>query len=233
MSEPFCPRLSQAKQLLPLLRSHLVAAASRCAPSAAPAIALLPIVDDGVFGYELLPDRDARTYLILGCDAAGEPTLRATSYGPEAPGALRLAACNGQAVTRSERAACRPQRHDVRFADWSAAAGSACTQLAAQSAARGQRHADPDEPACRALDDALAIAHAHLADWDPFIWFAGLPNEAQYGFALRGPAGARGLLISRHSGIWILRWKCHPHAVYEEWAATVPDRDVNMGLTRA
>ena len=71
MSTTFCPRLSEARHLLPLLRSHLIAAASRYPLATGMALDLLPIVEDGLFGYELVPDRDAHTYVTIGCNATG------------------------------------------------------------------------------------------------------------------------------------------------------------------
>ena|SRR5204863_6711708 len=58
----FCPRLSEATRLLPLIRSHLVAVASECPLGTA--LDLVPIAEDGLFGYELVPDGEAHTYLI-------------------------------------------------------------------------------------------------------------------------------------------------------------------------
>ena len=75
--QSYCPRLSEAKHLLPLLRGYLVGAA----PDAlATPIDLVPIVEDGLFGYELIPDRDMHVYPIIGRNAQGEPVLRKNSY---------------------------------------------------------------------------------------------------------------------------------------------------------
>jgi hypothetical protein len=104
MSELFCPRLSEAMHFLPLLRKHLVAAACRYALPLGLTIDLLPIVGDGLFGYELLPDRDTHTYETIGCNALGGPVLRKTLYGVGAPNALQLVAVNGRILSRSERA---------------------------------------------------------------------------------------------------------------------------------
>ena len=79
MSISFCPRLSLAAKLLPRLRAHLVAAASRHMLPDGFSFDLLPIVDDGVFGYELLPQRETHTYLTLGCDSGDRAVLR-TSF---------------------------------------------------------------------------------------------------------------------------------------------------------
>ncbi|MGI8895710.1 MAG: hypothetical protein ACR2HE_08685, partial [Casimicrobiaceae bacterium] len=61
MSQFSCPRLSEAKHLLPFLRSHLIAAAPRFPLSAGLTLELLPLVEDGLFGYELVPDRQMHT----------------------------------------------------------------------------------------------------------------------------------------------------------------------------
>ena len=105
MSRSFCPRLSEAQHLLPLLRSHLVAAASGYPLPTGLALDLLPIVEDGLFGYELVPDRKTHTYLTIGCNAQGEPVLRKTLYGAGTPNALQLVAANGHILSRRERAA--------------------------------------------------------------------------------------------------------------------------------
>ena len=75
------------------------------------------------------------------------------------------------------------------------------------------------------LDEALSIAHSHLAHWNPFIQFFGLPNEAQQGFALKGVDGEHGELVFQRPDIWMLRWKAPPQAVYESWSVVVPDLD--------
>ena len=79
----------------------------------------------------------------------------------------------------------------------------------------------------------MAIAHAHLSDWDPLIRFVGLPNEAQYGFELAGDHGEYGELLSRRPDMWVLRWKSPEGAIYEEWALLLPDLDVAPGFARA
>ena len=105
MSRSFCPQLSEAQHLLPLLRSHLIATASGYPLPTGLALDLLPIVEDGLFGYELVPDRKTHTYVTIGCNAQGEPVLRQTLYGVGAPNALQLVAANGHILSRSERAA--------------------------------------------------------------------------------------------------------------------------------
>jgi hypothetical protein len=82
----FCPRLSEARQVLPLISGHVVAAASR--HPFGTALELWPIVEDGLFGYELVSDRETHTYLIMACNAMGEPVLRRTSYSVGAADAL-------------------------------------------------------------------------------------------------------------------------------------------------
>jgi hypothetical protein len=89
---------------LPLLRRHLVAAACRYALTPGLTIDLLPIVEDGLFGYELLPDRNTHTYVTIGCNAQGKPVLRKTLYDVGATNALQLVAVNGHILSRSERA---------------------------------------------------------------------------------------------------------------------------------
>jgi hypothetical protein len=233
MSESYCPRLSEARDLLPLLRAHLAAAASRHALPGAVSLDLLPIVDDGLFGYELAPERPTRVWLTLGCNGNGVPMLRTTWCGPVAPHRLRLATVDGREVARHVPGARRDQRRESLFPDWPSAAAAAWAQLAAPSPARRGRLVVPDESAHRLLDAALSTAYSYLAAWDPFIRFFGLPNEAQHGFVLHGAAGEHGELVAQRPDIWILRWKAPPHAVYEEWSVVLPDRDAATEPTRA
>ena len=233
MSESYCPRLSEASILLPLLRAHLAAAPSRHSLPGALAVDLLPIVDDRLFGYDLVPDRETPSHLTLGCNAKGEPVLRMKSYGAETPNGLRLAAVNGRTIARKAPDLRQIRWRDARFPDWPSAAASAWTQLALLLPEGPRQRVEVNEGGHRFLDEALRIAHAHLATWDPFIRFFGLPDEAQHGFALHGTAGEHGTLVAQRPDIWILRWKSPPHAIYEEWSVVPPDRDAATGLTRA
>jgi hypothetical protein len=226
MSRSFCPRLSEAQHLLPLLRSHLIAAASRYPLPVGLTIDLLPIVEDGLFGYELVPDRKTHTYVIIGCNAQGEPVLRETWYGAGAPNALQLVAVNGHILSRSECASrYSTQQRNSHISDWPAAAESAWAQLLFLFPERPRQPVAVREHVHRCLDEALSIAHSHLAQWNPFIQFCGLPNEAQRGFALKGSRGEHGELVFQRPDIWMLRWKAPPQAVYESWSVVLPDRD--------
>ena len=233
MPATFCPRLSEARNLLPLLRSHLVAAASRYPLAGIVAVDLLPIVDDGLFGYELVLDPAPRFFLTLGCNEHGVPALRKTFYGAGAPNSLQLAALDGETVSRSATTVQRIRQRDTTFPDWSTVVESAWAQLAALFPHRPRHHVELDEAPQRILDGALSVAHSHLAAWDPCIRFGGLPNEAQDGFALHDACGNRGELISRQPSIWILRWKAPPDAVYEEWSLTPPAAAAAVGPARA
>jgi len=226
MPRSFCPRLSEAQHLLPLLRSHFIAAASRYPLPAGLALDLLPIVEDGLFGYELVPDRKTHTYVTIGCNALGEPVLRKTSYGVGAQNALHLVGVNGQILSRKERASrYGAQQRDSRFSDWPAAADSAWAHLLFQFPERPRQPVAVREHVHRCLDVALSIAHSYLAHWNPFIQFCGLPNEAQLGFALKDANGGHGELVFQRPDIWMLRWKAPPQAVYESWSVALPDED--------
>ena len=218
----FCPRLSGAKQLLPLIRGHVVAAASQC--PLATALDMFPIVEDGLFGYELIPERETHTYLIIGCNSQNEAVLRTTSYGVGAPNALQLVAANGRFLSRSERAArYSVQRRDSRFPNWRAAAESTWAQL---------RILFPDRPRqtralgenVRGLEEALSIAYSYLVHRDPFIQFFGLPNEAELGFALTGASGEHGQLLFQRPDIWTLRWNAPAEVLYKSWLDAGNDR---------
>jgi len=233
MHESFCPRLSEAKALLPLLRAHLVTAAPRFSLPGPLSIDLIPIVEEGLFGYELLPDRETRLFLTIGTNERGVPTLRRTSYGADPASAIRLATVDGTEVVRSGLGVRRIQGRDSCFADWPSTVASLWSQFAVPPSDRARHHVLVNEGAHRFLDAALDRAHSHLTAWDPFIRFFGLPKEAQLGFALFDEADGHGELISQRPDMWILRWKCPPHAVYEEWSVTLPDRDAASEVTRA
>jgi hypothetical protein len=233
MSGLFWPRLSEAMHLLPLLRRHLVAAASRYALTPGLTIDLVPIVEDGLFGYELLPDRNTHTYVTIGCNVQGEPVLRKTLYDVGATSALQLVAVNGHILSRSQRGSrYDTQQRDSHFPDWPAAAESAWAQLLIIFPERPRQ--PPRQPIAvhenvhRCLDEALSIAHSHLAYWNPFIQFCGLPNEAQLGFALKGANSEHGELVFQRPDIWMLRWRAPPQAVYETWSVVVPDLDAAL-----
>jgi hypothetical protein len=101
--------------------------------------------------------------------------------------ALQLVAVNGHILSRSERGSrYDTQQRDSHFPDWPAAAESAWAQLLVLFQARPRQPIAVRENVHRYLDEALSIAHSHLAHWNPFIQFFGLPNEAQQGFALKG-----------------------------------------------
>ena len=225
----FCPRLSGAKHLLPLIRGHVVAAASQC--PLATGLDMFPIVEDGLFGYELVPDRETHTYLIIGCNAQNEAVLRKTSYGVGAPHAVQLVAVNGRFLSRSERAArYSVQRRDSRFPNWGAAAESTWAQL---------RNLFPDRPRqaralgenVRGLEEALSIAHSYLVHRDPFIQFFGLPNEAELGFALTGASGESGELLFQRPDIWTLRWNAPAEVLHKSWSVEVGELDAGNDRT--
>jgi hypothetical protein len=228
------PRLSEAKALLPLLRAELVAAAPRFSLPASISLDLVPIVEDGLFGYELVPDRNTHTYLTIGWCATGEPVLRRTLCGEHAPSALRLAAIDGKSVLRSNFSPRHsPQQRDFRFGEISDAVESVLSQLVMLFPERPRRPIELQVNVHRYLDEALTIAQTHLTDWNPFIRFVGLPNEAQYGFALTGDNGEHGELVSRRPDMWVLRWNSPEASIYAEWALLLPGMDAICASTRA
>jgi len=226
MSDGFCPRLSEARNLFPLLRAHLVAAASHHLLPASLSLDLLPIVDEGVYGYEFLPNREAHTYLTMGCNEGGRLVLRKNLYCAEAPSALRLAAVNGRVLSRSELDAWhRIQPRDFFFPDWTSAAQAAWDELADLFPDGPRRPVAIHDAPHQSLDEALAIAHSHLSEWDPLIEFCGVPDEAQYGFALTGAEGQFGHLVLRTPGTWTLRWESAGTALYRQWSAASTEND--------
>jgi hypothetical protein len=215
-SRLFCPRLSEASRLLPLIRRYLVAAAPR---SLATTIKLLPIVQVGLFGYELVSACETHIYPIIGCNANGEPVLRKNSYGVDAAHALRLVAVDGRLHSRSGRATRNSiPRPDSLFPNWLAAAESAWAQLVPLFPDLPRQTPVLDEIADPWLDKALVVAHSHLVRWDPFIEFFGLPKEEQMGFALSGACGEHGELVLHQPDTWTLRWNAPPEVVCESWS---------------
>ena len=221
-AKQFCPRLSEARHLLPLIRRHLFAAAAR--HPLATDLELVPIVEDGLFGYELVPDRETHTYPILGSNAQGEPVLRKECLANAPPGALQLAAMDGRTVARAARALpSRSGRRDMRFPDWASAAKFACAELEHFFPGAPRRapllNTDPNA----SLERALLAAASRLAQWSPIIHFCGLPKEEQFGYALYGAQGGRGELFFRHPAQWTLHWKSGREVVCETWSAIAPD----------
>jgi hypothetical protein len=187
---------------------------------------LWPIVEDELFGYELVPDRETHTYVIIGRNALGQPALRTVSYGIGSPNALQLVAVNGRLLSRKERAAryC-VQRKDTILADWTSAAKSACAQLHDLFPHRAPERNTVASRPHRHLEDALALAYSHLARWDPSIEFFGLPNEAQLGFPLIGPMGKQGDLTFKEPDMWLLQWHAAPDVVIESWSIAMHELD--------
>ncbi len=220
--------------MLPILRAQLIAAAPRYSLPNNISLDLLPIVEDGLFGYEIVPDRNTHTYFTVGWHETGEAVLRRSLCYVGAPSTLRLAALNGEAVACSNFSPrnCPPQR-DSRFAELGDAVDSGLSQLVALFPERPRKAVEFQINEHRYLDEALATAHAYLSQWNPFIEFVGLPNEAQYGFALRGDHGEHGELVSRRPDMWVLRWKSPDADIYEEWAVVPPDSGASSASARA
>jgi len=223
-SRSFCPRLSEASRLLPLIRRYLVAAAPR---ALANTIELLPIVEDGLLGYELVPDRETPIYPILGCNANGEPVLRSNYCAVDAPRALRLVAVDGRLLSRSGPATRNNvPLPDASFPTWHAAAESAWAHLAPPLPGLPRQTPAVHEIADPWLDKALVVAFSHLVRWDPFIAFLGFPREEQMGFALAGAGGEHGELVLLQPDTWALRWNAPPEIVCESWSLRAAGPDV-------
>ena len=226
--EHISPRLSEAKTYLPLLRAELLAAAAHYTlPVSLSPLDLLPIVEDGLFGYELIPARRTHTYLAIGRHEAGSAVVRRTFYCEHAPSALQLAALDGQSVVREKFTPKESvKQRDDRFAEIPDAVESALAQLVMLFPERPRKSVEFHVDVHRYLDDALATAHAYLLEWNPRIQFFGLPNEAELGYRLSGDYGEHGVLISQRPDMWVLRWKSPARDIYEEWSVTLPPADV-------
>ena len=229
----FCPRLSEAKTFLPLLRAELLAAAGHYTLPVSLSLDLTPIVEDGLFGYEIVPDLRTHTYLAIGRAEAGSAVVRRTVYPEDAPSALRVVALDGKSVVRERvRPRGRVEQRDVRFGEIPDAVESALAQLAMLFPEEPRKAIEFRTEVHRYLDEALAIAHAYLSDWNPRIQFCGLPNEDQLGYGLRGDYGEKGELLSRRPDMWVLRWKSSVRDICEEWSVRLPPSDAS-GATGA
>jgi hypothetical protein len=227
-SRAVLPRLSEAQRFLPLLRGHLLSAAAR--RPLATTFDAVPIVEDELFGYELVPDRKTQSYLIIGCNPQGTPVLRTTSYNMGSPAPMRLVSIGGRLASRSGRTIRNHARgRDSQFTDWLAAADAAWARLLIDFPDRPQRR--PVQCADRyCFEQALAIAHMHLARWDPLIEFFGLPKGAQLGFVLGGSNGESGQLSFSEPNMWTLRWNASSKLVRESWSVAVESRDAGGEL---
>ena len=222
MPEAYCPRLSEAGELLPLLRTHIFAAVSRNPQAAGHLLDLVPIIDEELFGCELISAGATDTYLTLGGKFNRRPVVREVCYRAK-PSGLCLATLDGRTLSRCDgRVRLRERQCDHEFPDWSTAASFALTRVGAMF---------PDETPyppiiapgpLHSLEAALNVAHDKLAQWDPFIHFFGLPNEAHLGYGLEGAGDERGQLVSCNSETWILRWRAGTAAIDENWRV-VPD----------
>lgn len=170
---------------------------------------LWPIVEDELFGYELVPDRETRTYVIIGSNALGKPALRTVSYGT---GSSSRRARNVQlatAATQGQRLCRLDKRRKIRLRSNTLFVSARLPEHSVAS--RPHRH----------LEDALALAYSHLARWDPLIEFFGLPNEAQLGFPLLDSNGKQGELIFAEPDTWLLHWHVAPDVVIELWSIAI------------
>ena len=218
MVEAYCPRISEAGELLPLVRTHIFGAASRNPRAASHLLDLIPILDEGLFGCELIAAGEIDTCLTLGCKVNRRPVVREVRYHVPQTN-LRLATSDGRTLGRRDRKArFRVRTRDREFADWSSAAAFALKTIAALFPDQ-----TPSAPLLvpgplRSLEFALSIANARLAHWDPFIHFYGLPNEAQLGFGLDGAGDGRGQLAFSQPDAWTLRWRSANGAIDENWS---------------
>ena len=229
MSQPTFPRLSDAMQFLPMLRSQLEHAATTHLYPMALRVEFRPIVEDGLFGFELDTDAAATTYVVIGRAAQGEPAVRSSRYRGDAR-TLRLATRDGITLSPMQAHRQRPTHQERCCESWEIAAEQAWAALAR---AFPGNHVHPmvmNTVMQRSLEGALSIAYSHVARWDPFVHFYGLPNEAQHGFRLSSTVpGEYGELIFQRPDIWMLRWKAPPAAVYESWSVVVQQDEVQLG----
>jgi hypothetical protein len=229
----FRPRISQAKDLFPIIRTHLAAAAALHSLPAGLSFDLLPIVEDDLAGYEILPNRPTYTYLTIGWDARGKPVLRESAYLDGPPSGLRVVSVEGQTVPLADSGALhRLRQRDSDLPDWPTAAEAVWSELARLFPQEPRYAIELNELRYEELDEALGVAYRHLADSDPQIDFCGVPNEAQYGYALSDLKGGRGQLVARQPDTWTLWFQSATGTVHEEWAM-LPGSEASGAWVRA
>jgi len=220
MPEARCPRLSHAMLLLLLLRAELGNAASRYSFPAGLEAELLPIVEDGLLGYEIVPNRDTHTYLMLGADANNAPVVRRNLYCTSAPSALRVATVSGSALMQHEIDAWDDiEQRDVCYPDWRSATAAVWSELATLFADTPRYAIAIHDAEHAAFDRTLAVARTRLRGCDPSIEFCGIPEEGQYGFVLKSARGGHGNLVLRSRGAWELHWTTATTQIDEQWPA--------------
>lgn len=232
------PPLSVASALLPLIRRELLADA-RAPRNDGAMIDVCAVVEDGMLGYELAPHVDQLPFLIMGCTPDNIPRLRRTTFDPKYDRGLRLATLQGRRVSATRPHVRRsPRQEEILYADWSTAARYAWDHLEPALAHPGPQW-ESAMHGCRALENAIAVASLHLAQWDPTIEFCGLADQAVYGLPLRGRDGGVGTLTFRPAesaaqdatrattsraqhGTWLLTWKSPGSMIRHEFSAGAP-----------
>jgi hypothetical protein len=226
MSRPPFPLLSQAAKILPVVRRQFAEAAARCTMPVGFSLDMVPILEEELLGYELIPVGVAETCLTLGCKRDGAPVVRKEFLANTPPAPLQLAARDGVMIARSARALpSRSGRRDLQFDDWLSAAKFACAELGTLFVGAPGRPPLLNLRHNASLEQALAAAASRLAEWSPIIHFCGLPNEEQLGYALYGADGGHGELVFRHPDQWMLYWRSAGEAVREVWPVT-PEADL-------
>ena len=233
MSNAFRPRISQAKDLFPVVRAHLAAAAALHSLPAGVSLELLPIVEDGLVGYEILPNRATVTYLTIGWERRGKPVVRESSYLDGRPASLRVVAIDGQASAPDAARLGRLRQRDSVFPDWPSAAEAVWSELSRLFPQEPRHAIELHDLRHEELDEALATAHHHLSEFDPQIDFCGVPDEAQYGFALTDPKGGHGQLVARHPETWTLWFDSPAGTVQQEWPMLPGSTNPTDGWVRA
>ena len=229
----FRPRISQAKDLFPVIRTHLAAAAALHSLPAGASLDLLPIVEEGIAGYEVLSNRGSYTYLTIGWDERAKPVLRESTYLEGPPSGLRVVSVDGQPQPAESGTAHRLRQRDSVLSDWPTAAEAVWDELARLLPQEPRYAIEIHDLRLEELDEALANAYRHLADLDPYIDFCGVPDEAQYGFALSDAKGGRGQLIARHPETWTLWFQSSAGTIHEEWAMLPGSGNAVEGWVRA
>ena len=206
------------------MRGHLAEAAAHCSLPLGFSLDMVPILEEELLGYELIPVGVAETCLTLGCKPDGEPVLRKESLANAPPGALQLVSLDGRMIARAPRELpSRYGRRDLRFPDWPSAAKFAWAELETLFPGAPRRPPLLNLGRNASLERALLAAATRLAQWNPIIHFCGLPNEEQLGYALYGADGGRGELVFRHPDQWTLHWKSAGEVVCEAWSMVAPD----------
>jgi len=112
-----------------MLRRELVQAARTHLYPRGLRVEFRPIVEDGLFGFELDTDASAATYVVIGQTTHGQPVVRLSRYRGDTQ-TFRLATCDGVALSPTLIVRKRGHHEEQCCKSWKIAAEHAWAALA-------------------------------------------------------------------------------------------------------